>query len=137
MGGGGVQTRKGPWLVNLLLGHSSHCLFHPTLFMAFVDLRKAYEVSRVARSMKFPGKVSAFMDQEPRKGAGFLSECLDYRRFEAPDLHPYVVAIEARDSGVMEKLLGQPGAKPLKEQGVWTATQLNEYYGKGLLADFG
>ena len=34
-------------------------------------------VSRVARSMKFPGKVSAFMDQEPRKVAAFVSECLD------------------------------------------------------------
>ena len=44
-------------------------------------------VSRVARSMEFPGKVSAFMDQEPRKVAAFVSECLDYRRFEAPDLH--------------------------------------------------
>ena len=29
-------------------------------------------VSRVARSMKFPGKVTAFMDQEPRKVAAFV-----------------------------------------------------------------
>ena len=36
-------------------------------------------VSRVARSMKFSGKVTAFMDQEPRtKVAAFVSECLDY-----------------------------------------------------------
>ena len=28
------------------------------------------------------------MDQEPRKVAAFVSECLDYRRFEAPDLPP-------------------------------------------------
>ena len=28
-------------------------------------------------------KVSAFMNQNPRKVAAFVSECLDYRRFEA------------------------------------------------------
>jgi len=39
--------------------------------------------------MKLDGKVSAFMDQDPRKVVAFVSECLDYRRFEAPDLVPY------------------------------------------------
>ena len=38
-------------------------------------------VSRGARSIKFPGKVSAFMDQEPKEVAAFVSECLDYRAF--------------------------------------------------------
>ena len=43
--------------------------------------------------MKLPGKVSAFMDQDPRKvAARFVSECLDYRRFEALELHPYVTS---------------------------------------------
>ena len=59
-------------------------------------------VSRVARSMKFPGKVSAFMDQEPRKVAAFVSECLDYRRFEAPDLHPYVTSETLQELGLVE-----------------------------------
>ena len=47
-------------------------------------------------------KVSAFMDQEPRKVAVFVSECLDYRRFEAPDLHPYVT----RETRLQELLSG-------------------------------
>ena len=59
-------------------------------------------VSRVARSVKFPGKVSAFMDQEPRKVAAFVSECLDYKRFEAPDLHPYVTTETLRELGLVE-----------------------------------
>ena len=34
-------------------------------------------VSRAARSMRPSGKVSAFMNQNPRKVAAFVSECLD------------------------------------------------------------
>ena len=49
-------------------------------------------VPRIARSVKLPGKVIAFTDQDPRKVAAFVSECLDYRRFEAPDLHPYLTS---------------------------------------------
>ena len=52
--------------------------------------------------MKFPGKVSAFMDQEPRKVAAFVSECLDYRHFEAPDLHPYVTSETLQELGLVE-----------------------------------
>ena len=52
--------------------------------------------------MKFPGKVSAFMDQEPRKVAAFVSECLDYRRFEASDLHPYVTSETLQELGLVE-----------------------------------
>ena len=37
------------------------------------------------------GRVSAFMNQSPRKVAAFVSECLDYRRFEASDLLPYAM----------------------------------------------
>ena len=49
-------------------------------------------VSRAARSMRPSGKVSAFMNQNPRKVAAFVSECLDYRRFEASDLLPYATS---------------------------------------------
>ena len=48
------------------------------------------------------GKVGAFMDQEPRKVAAFVSECLDYRRFEAPDLHPYVTSETLQELGLVE-----------------------------------
>ena len=34
-------------------------------------------VSRAARSMRPSGQVSAFMNQNPRKVAAFVSECLD------------------------------------------------------------
>jgi hypothetical protein len=43
----------------------------------------------MSRVMKTPGKVNAFMEQEPRKVAAFVGECLEYRQFEAPDLLPY------------------------------------------------
>ena len=36
--------------------------------------------------MRPPGKVNAFMN--PRKVAAFVSDCLDYRCFEASDLLP-------------------------------------------------
>jgi len=44
-----------------------------------------------------------------------------------------LVALEAGDSLVVQELLKQPGAKLLKEQGVWTAAQLQLYHDKGLL----
>jgi hypothetical protein len=47
-------------------------------------------VSQVAKSVRLPGKMSAFLNQDPKQVAAFVSECLDYRRFEAPDLDPYV-----------------------------------------------
>ena len=59
-------------------------------------------VSRVARPMKLPGKVSTFMNQDPRKVAAFVSDCLDYRRFEAPDLHPYVTSETLQELGLVE-----------------------------------
>jgi hypothetical protein len=53
-------------------------------------------VSRVSRVMKTPGKVNAFiMEQEPRKVAAFVWECMEYRQFEAPDLLPYWLARRA------------------------------------------
>ena len=52
--------------------------------------------------MKLPGKVSAFMDQDPRKVAAFVSECLDYRRFDAPDLYPYVTSETLQELGLGE-----------------------------------
>ena len=42
------------------------------------------------------------LDQEPRKVAAFVSECLDYRRFEAPDLHPYVTSETLQELGLVE-----------------------------------
>ena len=60
------------------------------------------EPSRVARSMKLPGKVSAFMDQEPKRVAAFVSECLDSRRFEAPDLHLSVTSETLQELGLVE-----------------------------------
>ena len=51
---------------------------------------------------KLPGKVSAFMDQDPRKVAAFVSECLqlEYSRFDAPDLHPYVTSGTLQELGL-------------------------------------
>jgi hypothetical protein len=46
-------------------------------------------VTGVARSMATPGRVRSFMDQEPRKIAAYVWECLEYRRHESPDLIPY------------------------------------------------
>ena len=45
-----------------------------------------------------------------------------------------LVALESGDSLVVQELLKQPGAKLLKEQGVWTAAQLWLYHSQGLLA---
>ena len=78
---------------------------------AYHRIRSKYEgalfskfggVSRVARSMKLPGKVSPFMDQDPRKVAALVSECLDYRRFEARDLHPYVTSETLQELGLAQ-----------------------------------
>jgi hypothetical protein len=84
-----------------------HVLFEcPT----YHHIRKKYEdalflnfggVSRSARSMRPPGKVSAFMNQNPRKVAAFVSECLDYRRFEAPDLLPYATRETLEELGLV------------------------------------
>jgi hypothetical protein len=57
-------------------------------------------VSRVSRVMKTPGKVNAFMEQEPRKVAAFVWECMKYRQFEAPDLLPYFTREEAEQLGL-------------------------------------
>ena len=46
-------------------------------------------VSRAVRSMRPSGKVSAVMNQNPRKVAAFVSEYLYYRRFVSSDLLPY------------------------------------------------
>ena len=58
-------------------------------------------VSRAARSMRPSGKVSAFMNQNPRKVAAFVSECLDYRRFEASDLLPYATRETLEELGLV------------------------------------
>jgi hypothetical protein len=58
-------------------------------------------LSQVARSMRAPGKVSAFMNQNPRKIAAFVSECLDFRRYQAPDLLPYVTRETLEDLGLV------------------------------------
>ena len=42
------------------------------------------------------------MDQEPRKVAAFVTECLDYRRSEAPDLHPCVTSETLQELGLVE-----------------------------------
>ena len=56
------------------------CLFYEeALFSNFGG------VSRAARSMRPSGKVSAFMNQNPRKVAAFVSECLDYTNYQLPD----------------------------------------------------
>jgi hypothetical protein len=50
--------------------------------------------------MKTPGKVSAFMEQEPRKVAAFVWDCMGYRPFEAPDLLPYFTREKAEQLGL-------------------------------------
>jgi hypothetical protein len=50
--------------------------------------------------MKTPGKVNAFMEQEPRKVAAFVWECMEYRQLEAPDLLPYFTREEAEQLGL-------------------------------------
>ena len=62
-------------------------------------------VSRAARSMRPSGKVSAFMNQNPRKVAAFVSECLDYRHFEASDLLPYATRETLEELGLVIKLI--------------------------------
>jgi hypothetical protein len=64
--------------------HHIRLKYEHTLFAAFGG------VSRVAKSVTLPAKMSAFLNQDPRQVAAFVSECLDYRRFGAPDLDPYV-----------------------------------------------
>jgi hypothetical protein len=46
--------------------------------------------TEVASSVRLPGRLSAFLNKNPIQVATFVSECLDYRRLEAPDLDPYV-----------------------------------------------
>jgi hypothetical protein len=58
--------------------------YEHTLFTGFGG------VSQVAKSVRLPGNMSAFLNQDPKQVAAFVSECLDYRRFEAPDLDPFV-----------------------------------------------
>ena len=53
----------------------------------------------VARVMTGPGKVPTFTEQEPRKVAAYVWECLEYRRTEAPYLIPYVSRQELAATG--------------------------------------
>ena len=48
--------------------------------------------------MRPSGKVSAFMNQNPRKVAAFVS---DYRRFEASDLLPYATRETLEELGLV------------------------------------
>lgn len=59
-------------------------------------------VSRVSRTMRTPGKIKAFMEQDPKHVAAFVWECLEYRRFEVPDLLPYVTRQEADQLGLVD-----------------------------------
>jgi hypothetical protein len=74
--------------------HHIRLKYEHTLFAAFGG------VSRVAKSVRLPGKMSAFLNQDPRQVAAFVSECLDYRRFEAPDLDPYVTRETLQEMGL-------------------------------------
>ena len=59
--------------------------FQRTLFARF-----GTTLSEAVRQLKHvPGKVSEFMDQEPRRVARFVYECFQHRRYDAPDLLPY------------------------------------------------
>jgi hypothetical protein len=40
------------------------------------------------------------LNQDPKQVAAFVSECLDYRRFEAPDLDPYVTRETLQEMGL-------------------------------------
>jgi hypothetical protein len=56
--------------------------------------------SQLVGVLSSPGKVNAFMEQEPRKVAAFVWECMEYRQFEAPDLLPYFTREEAEQLGL-------------------------------------
>ena len=42
------------------------------------------------------------MEQDPRNVGAFVSECSDYRHFEAPDLHPYLTSETLQELGMAE-----------------------------------
>jgi hypothetical protein len=72
------------WCLNALtVYHHIRLKYEDALFTDFGG------VARVSRVMKTPGKLSAFMEQEPQNVAAFVWECLEYRQLEAPDLLPY------------------------------------------------
>ena len=58
-------------------------------------------VSRAARSMRPSRKVSAFMNQNPRRVAAFVSECLDYVRFAGSDLLFYATRETPEELGLV------------------------------------
>jgi hypothetical protein len=64
--------------------HRIRLKYEHTLFASFEG------VFQVAKSVRKPGIMSAFLNQDPKQVAAFVSKCLAYRRFEAPDLDPYV-----------------------------------------------
>ena len=101
------EPRKVAAFVGSVMEDEYHVLFEcPT----YHHIRLKYEealfsnfggVSRAAQSMRPSGKVSAFMNQNPRKVAAFVSECLDYRRFEASDLLPYATRETLEELGLV------------------------------------
>jgi hypothetical protein len=72
--------------------HQIRLKYEHTLFAGFGG------VSQLAKSVRLPGKMSAFLNQDPKQVAA--SECLDYRRFEAPDLDPCVTRETLQEMGL-------------------------------------
>lgn len=60
-------------------------------------------VAQAPRIMTTPGKMSAFMNQEPRQVAAFVWECMHYRRHESPDLVPYAAHAELEELGLEQR----------------------------------
>ena len=46
------------------------------------------------------GKMSAFMNQDPKQVAAFVWECMQYRQYEATDLIPYSAPAELEELGL-------------------------------------
>ena len=74
--------------------HHIRAQYDRTLFAHFGGATQA------PRVMRAPGKMRQFMNQEPRYVAAFVWECMQFRRYEAPDLVPYAPHIALEELGL-------------------------------------
>ena len=74
--------------------HHIRVRYEQSLFTAFGG------ISQTPRSMIIQGKMSAFMNQDPKQVAAFVWECMQYRQYEATDLIPYSAPAELEELGL-------------------------------------
>ena len=154
--GPAVKAQIGPWYLGCVLAlqgaqHLSWeaafrlvelcCNYHPQ-GLSVIRQWMGREISDVGElgellkaALASSGALCSDVAVEVLRSAADLLQGLEFQELKGLLLVALEAGAEAEAVNlVVQELLWQPGAKLLREQGVWTAAQLQLYHGKGLLA---